>query len=384
MESMNDYQEILDKFMAASNCLVNHEMSDWLNGGGRIIGTYCSYVPEEMVVAAGLMPFRIRAVGNDSTELADVYLTHINCTFVRHSLNMALNGEYDFLDGIVTTTCCDHVRRLYDNLKRKETFPFINMLSVPRKNTEFQVEWYYQELLKFKHALENQFSITINKDQIKEAIQIQNESRRLQKRLFMFRKEENPPITGAEALAVSVSGTAMPVAEYNKLLKKLLDELSDVRSERNYRARLLILGGILDNPEYIQLIEDQGGLVVADSLCFGSRLFWEEVDETEDDPLKALARYHITHRPSCPHLLGGRAKHTDLIKDMARQFQVDGIIMERINFCDNWGFEKYMLRKTLKEEGIPFLILDREYHHSSIGQMKTRVQAFIETLGGGI
>lgn len=384
MEAATDKHTILNKFMAIANCLVNDDVSEWLNQGGRVIGTYCSYVPEEIIAAAGFLPFRIRAVGSDSTELADVYLTPLNCSFVRHSLNMALKGEYGFLSGVVTTTCCDHARRLFDNFKRKETFPFIGMLSVPRRNTEFQVEWYYQELLKFKQAFEKQFNLKVDKDQIKEAIRIQNESRRLQKQLFLLRKEKNPPITGSQALAISVCATAMPATRFNVLLKALLNESSDTREEPRRRARLLILGGILDNPEYIKLIEEQGGLVVADSLCFGSRLFWEEVDENEDDPLKAIARYHIVDRPSCPHLLASREKHVAFILDLVHRFQIDGIIMERINFCDNWGFERFMLRKTLKEAGIPFLSMDREYLLGGAGQMKTRVQAFLETLEGGM
>jgi benzoyl-CoA reductase subunit C len=384
MRGTMDKHAILNKFMAVADQLVNDEMQEWLNQGGKIIGTYCSYVPEEIIAAAGFMPFRIRAVGSDSTELSDVYLTHLNCSFVRHSLNMALKGEYDFLDGVVTTTCCDHARRLFDNFARKKTFPFIGMMSVPKRNTEFQVEWYYQELLKFKQALEKQFNLTIPDERIREAISIQNESRRLQKQLFMLRKEENPPISGSEALATSVAATAMPASKFNALLKAFLNDRPSACEGRDYRARLLILGGILDNPQYIKLIEDQGGLVVADSLCFGSRLFWEEVDETDENPLKAIARYHIVHRPSCPHLLDSREKHVEFIMDLVHRFQIDGIIMERINFCDNWGFERYMLRKTLKERGIPFLSMDREYLLGGTGQMKTRVQAFLETLEGDL
>ncbi len=384
MRDTVDKDAIVNKFMTAAGRLVNDEMQEWLNRGGRIIGTYCSYVPEEIIAAAGFMPFRMRAVGSDSTELSDVYLTHLNCSFVRHSLNMALKGEYGFLDGVVTTTCCDHARRLFDNFARKESFPFIGMLNVPKRNTEFQVEWFYQELLKFKQAIEKQFHLTISKDRIKEAISIQNESRRLQKQLFLLRTDKNPPITGTEALAASVSATAMPASKFNALLKVLLKELPTSGGRKNYRARLLILGGILDNPQYIKLIEDQGALVAADSLCFGSRLFWENVDENEEDPLKAIARYHIVDRPSCPHLLDAREKHIAFIMDLVDQFQIDGIIMERINFCDNWGFERFMLRNTLKEKGIPFLSMDREYLLGGTGQMKTRVQAFLETLEGDL
>jgi benzoyl-CoA reductase/2-hydroxyglutaryl-CoA dehydratase subunit BcrC/BadD/HgdB len=183
---------------------------------------------------------------------------------------------------------------------------------------------------------------------------------------------------------VIVAGTAIPKAQYNALLKELLNDLRERKIDGDYRARLMILGGILDDPAYLDVIEEQGGLIVADTLCFGSKIFWEKVKEDEDDPLMALARYHIADSPSCPHTVGVFPQRANFVKDMVKDFDVDGIIAQRMQFCDNWGYESKMLADVMKEEGIPFLRLEKEYLLSSVGQLRTRIQAFLETLEGGI
>ena len=143
----------------------------------------------------------------------------------------------------------------------------------------------------------------------------------------------------------------------------------------------MVSGGILDAPEYMDIIEDQGGLVVTDSICFGTRLFWVDTSD-EGDPYEAIARYQIQQRPTCPRSYGDQPKRAKFLQDMIKDFRVDGVIGERLLFCDSWVVEHYMNDQDLKEAGIPFLKLDREYIMSGKGQLRTRVQAFLEMLGG--
>jgi benzoyl-CoA reductase/2-hydroxyglutaryl-CoA dehydratase subunit BcrC/BadD/HgdB len=276
---------------------------------------------------------------------------------------------------------CDHVRRIYDNWKRFVPTDFIEMMSLPRKTGPDQVGWYTEELAMLKDKVGKHFGVEITDDRLWKAIKLHNETRRLQKKLYELRKQEKPPITGAETLAVMVAGTAMPKEQYNEMLRELLDELSGTDGPGGHRARLLIVGGILDDPAYIKVIEDQGGLVVTDSTCFGSRLMWVEVDENASDPISALAQYYLTDRPSCPRMYGEHDNRTQYVIDMCREFNCDGVIGERLIFCDSWLVEHYMLGQDLKAAGIPMLKLDREYLTSGIGQLRTRVQAFLETMG---
>jgi bcr-type benzoyl-CoA reductase subunit C len=370
-----------ETFSQAAGTLANPALQSWKNQGGRVAGYFCSMVPEELIMAAGLLSFRMRATGSTSTELADAYFTQLNCSFPRHCFNLALNGEFGFLDGLICINSCDHIRRLYDNWKRFVSIDFIEFLSLPRQTGPDQVAWYREELALLKENLEKHFGVEISDDALRQAITLANETRRLQRALYELRKLDKPPITGAQALAVMVAGTAMPKDKYNELLQELLAELSGSEGTGSNRARLMITGGILDDPAYVNVIEDQGGLVVTDVTCFGTRLMWRDVDEGISDPLTALAQYYLVDRPSCPRLYDKQEERTEFVTDMYRDFKCDGIIGERMMFCDQWQVEQYMLSRDLKERGIPFLTLDREYITAATGQLRTRVQAFIEAMG---
>lgn len=375
---------VLDRFQRMSRTLVNPELQGFKDAGGKVIGGFCSYVPEEIITAAGLLPFRMRATGSTGTDEADAYLSQTNCSFCRHCLSMAIRGDYAFLDGAVWLNSCDHVRRIYDNWKRKVDTPFTHMISLPRKTGERQAEWLTGEFVRLKDALEGHFAVTITEERLRDAIRLHNENRRLQKRLYELRTNDRPPITGSEALAVMVAGTAVPVDTYNQLLQELLQDLANVPGHSGYRARLMVIGGILDDPAWLDIIEDLGGLVVTDSLCFGSRVCWAEVNEATDDPLATLARYQVIDRPACPRMYGEQPHRADFVREMIREFKVDGVIGERIVFCDYWSGEHFLLGKQFKAEGVPFLKLDREYLLGGVGQLRTRVQAFLETIEGGV
>ena len=372
----------LQELAKATNTLENTELRSWKEKGGKVVGYFCSWVPEELITAAGLLPFRMRARGSTGTELSDAYFSSTNCSFCRHAFNLALRGDYDFIDGIVYLNTCDHARRIYDNWKRQVKTPFLHFVSLPKKSGAPQVEWFREELTMLKENLEKHFGGEITDERLREAIKLHNETRHLQRQLYELRKGKNPPITGAESLAVTIAGTAIPKERYNELLRELLQEISEPDGITDYRARLMLVGGMLDDPGFIKVIEDQGGLVVTDSLCFGSRIIWGDVDEKASDPLGALAYYEIAERPSCPRMFGTYPKRSEFIRNMIRDFNVEGVIIERLLFCDMWLGEQFMIGKELKKEGVPFLRLDREYLLSNIGQVRTRVQAFIESIEG--
>jgi benzoyl-CoA reductase subunit C len=201
------------------------------------------------------------------------------------------------------------------------------------------------------------------------------------RKIYDLRKSDNPPITGAEMLAITVASTAMPQNVFIDLLKELLDELGTAKGNGDHRARILLMGGELDNLEYVKAIEDQGALVVSDTLCFGSRMLWKDVNEKIDDPLTALAQYYIVDRPSCARVFTEYPSRLKYIKSMLKDFDVDGAIFSRLTFCEMWGFEQFSLSNDFKNLDVPLLCLDREYTLSGVGQLKTRVQAFLETMG---
>lgn len=359
------------------------EVREWRAAGGKVAGYFCSTVPDEVFTAAGVLPFRMRGTGSESTELADASYTSTNCSFPRHTFNQALMGEYDFLDALVVINSCDHVRRIYDNWIRQLDTSLVHVMSLPRKMEEPQVLWYYEEINILREKLAGEFGVEISDDDLRGAITAHNEIRRLQRSLYELRKAEHPVITGSETLPVIVAGTALPKPLYTELLGQLLEDLADAEpAPGDFGARVMLVGSELDDPEFVGIVEDQGALVVTDSICYGTRLMWVDVDEAEPDPAMALARYYIQDRPSCPRMYGGQPDRIAFVRQLAADFRVDGVIGERMNFCDQWQVEHFMMTSDLKEDGMPFLRLDRDYIISGKGQLRTRVQAFLERING--
>ncbi len=138
--------QAFQEFAEAAGAIMNPAIRDWRAQGGKVVGYFCSHVPTEVLMAAGLLPFRMRGTGSTGTELSDAFFSSINCSFPRHTFNLALKGEYDFLDGLVCISSCDHVRRVYDNWKHNLKTPFLTVMSLPKKVSDPQVEWYRQEV----------------------------------------------------------------------------------------------------------------------------------------------------------------------------------------------------------------------------------------------
>jgi benzoyl-CoA reductase subunit C len=370
------------EFSQAVGTLHNSAVREWKKQGGGVVGYFHCFVPEELILAAGCLPFRIRGTGGTGTELSDAYFTQVICSFPRQCFNQVLKGEYDFLDGVIVGNGCDHSRHIYDNWRRYVKIPFIHLLHRPGMRGEAMVDYLKGELAKLTKSMEKHFGAAITDEHLWQAIRLCNETRRCQRKLYELRKTEPPPISGAETVTVMVAGTCIPKEQYNDRLKELLKALSGQNGARKERtARLMIISDIGDASFLSDLVEDQGGLVVFDETCFGARTMWELCDESGQDPLKSIAKYYAVDRNSCPRIIGDYPRRAKFIIDMAREFNVDGVIGSRLTCCEVLSGEHYMLKSDLKAAGIPFLGLDREYIPAFKGQLRTRVQAFLETIG---
>lgn len=373
----------IDELQALARDLPNRTIEEWKAKGGKVVGFFCSYVPEEILYAADILPIRVRATGCQGTALADVYMSGHSCSFMRSCLQFTLEGEYDFLDGVVFTNSCDHVRRTYDTLREiaSARFPFLEFISVPHKTTDQSIAFYGDELVTFRSKVEMFSGVTMTDQRLKDAIETYNESRHLLKKLYALRQRAAPCLTGAQSISVVLAALSTRKDHFNRLLVRMLEETDEAPGITGHRARLMLSGsGGCEDPRFYQVIEEQGGLIVTDSLCFGSRYFWEPV-QTDGDPIDSLAASYM-RRPSCASMGDKVAERSDYIKQMVRDFGVDGVIYERMRYCDLWGGQILHLRQELKETGIPLLEIEREYLLGSVGQLRTRVQAFLEMIEG--
>lgn len=370
---------IMEKFSQAIP-LANPWINSWKDEGKKVLGYFCTYIPEEIIYAADILPVRVRArtCGAGDTPMGDAYMTPTACSYTRCCLELANQNHYDFLDGIVSCNSCDQIRRLYDNIRYKAPFPYHYIMGVPGCVSDTTHEWFRHELTKFKENLEKNFEVNISDEKLSKAIQVYNKSRTLLKELYDLRKRDNPPISGTDVLNIISAGISMPRDQFNDLLTQQIQELKEKDGISDYRARIMIVGSMLDEPEYMKVIEDLGGLVVTDAQCLGTRYFWDLIDENKN-PIDAIGERYLS-KISCPRMTGKYTEREDFMVKLIKEFNVDGVILQRMKFCILWWAEIFLLRKRLKEEGIPFLELEREYVLSGAGAMKTRVQTFMEIL----
>lgn len=370
------FREINDTFPKTS------QVMDYKRAGKKVFGWLCTYVPEEIIHAAGILPIRITGYSQE-TELDDgnAYLYVNNCSFSRSCLQLGLRGEYSFLDGVVGGSTCDGARRLFDLWRNYIGTPFHHVLTVPRKYTDKAHKLYYSEVMQFTEHLEEFLGFKITDKALYQSIELYNESRKLLRELYALRKLDRPPITGAETMEVLDASFRMPKEIYNEWLRDLLKELTTSGNAHKGRARLMLVGSVLTNPEFIKSIEEQGGLVVADELCTSTR-YWGDpvVLDGYASPIEAIARRYLNNFP-CARMFPSDERFNRII-EFARDFKVDGVISQTIRYCVPYAHDLPLLTGKLNEQGIPTLALDVEYGTSGSGQIRTRVQAFLEMLEG--
>jgi len=348
--------------------------------GGKVFGWLCTYVPEEIIHAAGILPVRITGY-SEEVELEDgnAYFYVNNCSFSRSCLQLGLKGGYDFLDGVVGGSTCDGARRLFDLWRHYIGTPFHHVITVPRKYTESAHELYYKQSVLFKEHLEEFLDTQISDEALLKSVHLYNESRSLLKQLYEFRKLDPPPITGAETMEVLDAAFRMPKELFNVYLKDLLEEISKSGNTYNGRARLMLVGSVMANPDFVKCIEGQGGLVVTDELCTSTRYWSDPIVIQPDKPLlRSISRRYLNNFP-CARMVPSDERFKRIIQ-LAQDFKVDGVISQIIRYCVPYAHDVPLLRDRLNKAGLPLLTLDVEYGTSGSGQIQTRVQAFLEML----
>lgn len=347
---------------------------------GKVFGWLCTYVPEEVIMAAGALPIRITGdIEEGDIEEGNAYLYINNCSFSRSCLQLGITGKYDFLDGIAAGSTCDGARRLYDIWHNYINTPFYHMLSVPRKFTPAAHKVYYSQVVSFKEHLEKFLGIHIADDALVKAAQLCNEMRDLLRQLYELRKLNKPPITGAEIMEVLNASFRMPKELFNDYLRELLAEIKESGRAFDSPVRLMLVGSALHNPQFIKSIEELGSLIVTDELCSSTR-YWSDpvVLDPGEPPLQSIARRYLGNFP-CARMVPSTERF-DRIIQLTREFRVDGVISQVIRYCVPYAHDVPLLKDRLKQVDIPMLALDVEYGTSGSGQIRTRVQAFLEMM----
>jgi len=361
--------------------IYNPYVKEWKEKGGKVIGYTCVGTPVEIMEAAGILPYRIAALGHSETELADGEMSLFNCSFARACLQLGLDGTYDFLDGLIETNGCDHLRAMFENWQHNKNLEFFHYLKVPHLFREDSLAYYRGELELLRDHISEYFSTEISDEALEEAMEVREKVRAKWREFCSLREREEPPISGSEAISLMVTGSSMRSEDFLQLLSRLIEERKDAPG-RKPGVRLMLCGPATDEVDWFEEIERLGGMMVADTLCFGARAF-NQTTQSEGSPIHRLAVNYLDNL-FCPRMYTEYHKRRDFIVDTAGRAGVDGVIVLYNKFCDLHGVDAVLIHRDLEKIGIPVLILEKEYSaKADIGRVKTRVQAFMERIGGG-
>lgn len=356
--------------------------------GKHALGYNCYYIPEALLNLPGCFSARLRAPRCTSTDVANYYMTTRTCPYVRSILERAIEGGYNFLEALFGAECCAAMERMEEhfaliNPVKNDKF-FTTIIDPPMKGDKTNLEYYKVEL---QHKIVDKLAergVDVSEEAMRAAIADHNEISRIITEIGDRRKLDNPNITGYEFHVIQLVSQACPHYLIKPYLEETLEELKTREpDEKPYRARVLVVGSEVDDCGFIKLIEDTGAYVCADRFCYGSFPGRDPIELNDDeDALTQICRQYM-YRGQCPRYMNtakmnGRREY---VNALAKEYGADGIIYQQIKFCDPWAYERMMGSHILHDDyGYPVLSVDRPYNISSSGQMRTRVQAFVESI----
>jgi benzoyl-CoA reductase/2-hydroxyglutaryl-CoA dehydratase subunit BcrC/BadD/HgdB len=351
---------------------------EWQKQGKKVIGVLDSLVPEEVIYAAGMLPWRIQGTWQEDVSRAMTYRHPQGNAFLNHVLESFLAGELDFLDGMVCSNRDEDSRRFRDYWEWLGKKRLAYIIEVPIMDTEKTRQRFTAKIRDFIGAIEELGKVKIDNNTLRHTIAVYDKGYTLLRKLYELRKREVPPLSGSEALAITSAAMVMPRDEFNKKLEELLPYLVQRKADVSHtRPRVLLSSDMLDNPAYIELVEQAGCLVAMDDLDNGSRYFWKTTGGNSQDPAYDLARRYLQN--GSPRMFDWRGQIEQLVT-WVKEFNIDGVLELADMFDYPRGFRRPYLEQWLKEEGIPAMSFDRDYCLANVSQLKTRIGAFLEIL----
>jgi benzoyl-CoA reductase/2-hydroxyglutaryl-CoA dehydratase subunit BcrC/BadD/HgdB len=355
----------------------------WKKDGKKVVGVLCSYVPEEIIHAAGMLPWRIMGTQSADTSHAELYRPPQTCLYCNHVLESLLTGRYDFLDAVVATSWDQDLVRLWDVWKYLGKTPATYIIHLPLSNTDTHRKQFEREIAKFFRFMVDLAGEEISAEVLSHSIELFNKSRELLRAVYDLRKRGKPPLSGSEVLGLTTASLLMPREKIVEELEALLPYLEGrENSLETDSPRLLVSSDRLDNPEYLKVVEETGCIVAMDDLDTGSRCFWNLTEEcgadSTEEMLNALARrYHS--QPASPSMTDW-AEQADQVERWVKEFDIQGVLELPQMYSPSRQMRAPYFKRRLTSMGIPVVSFEREYHLSNVGQLKTRVGAFVEML----
>lgn len=370
----------------ANNDLVKQATSD----GKLAIAYTCYHIPEVLLNLDNCFSVRLRAPRTGSMDIATYYMSSFLCGYSKAILERGIEGGYNFLSALIGSETCSEMNRTYEHFELLNLVPndkfFVSFVDSPFKIEKHTVKHYANQLrVKVLDKLQEVYGIDTSDEALRKAVEEHNEICRLITEIGEYRKEENPRITGYEFHVLCVATYCCPKYLILDKLRETAEELKtrEPDAKKNYRAKIVVVGSEMDDPDFTKLIEDSGALVVADRFCFGSLPGREEIILNDEEDVLTQIALHYMKTSQCPRYMSHEKvqERRDYVKHLVDEYNADGVMYEQIKFCEYWGYERALASYVMNDDyGVPTAAVDRQYTASASGQLRTRVQAFVESL----
>lgn len=353
--------------------------------GKKVAGVFCTYAPLELVLAAGAVPIGLCAFSDETIPEAEKVLPRNLCPLIKSSYGFAITDKCPYMyfsDLMIGETTCDGKKKMYELLGEIKN---LHVMQLPQTQIdEASKELWYKEVLRLKERIEQDFGVTITDEDIRKAIKIKNEERKLLKEFYELSKACPPPMTGAEQLKV-LYGSQFKFDPETKM-REIREAIDKVKSDQEKGVenvpqsakRILITGcplaGVTE--KVVKAIEESGGVVVAYENCIGIKPVERLVDETID-PYQAIADRYL--QIGCSVMTPNNNRY-ELLTRLVKEFRVDGVVEMTLQACHTYNLETAQIRKLMQKEDVPFISVETDYSTSDVAQLKTRLAAFIEML----
>ncbi len=347
-----------------------------------MIGFLLTDVPEELIHAAGFFPYGIVG-GSRNLEEANAHLQAWACSYSRSALARSLEGELEFLDGLIIPQTCDTMRMLLDLWEHVRPLPYMDNFRLPRQvNRPSAGRYLLGELERIKKGLESFKGAALDNEKITESIKLYNHNRQLLRRIADLHAGYPNQLSSRQLYTLINGSMIMPRNKVNRLLQAVVEELEQNLShqENSGLVRLLMSGTLLEPFEVLDYIEEFGGTVVADDFQNGYRYIEADVD-TDKEPLEALAERQLRRIPSAAFDLVINPRRF-FLTELARKKEAVGALFLHLTFCEPENFDCYDNLKTMQEQGFPAMRIETQFGGAGLGQIRTRIHAFMEMVGG--
>ncbi len=370
----------------ADNDLVKQAQDE----GDLALGYTCYHIPEALLNVGNCFSVRLRAPNTGSIDIATYYMSNYTCEYARALVERGIEGGYQFLDAMIGVDACSMMNRAMEHFEilhvnDKPNF-FVTHCDIPFKVTDYTLDSYVKQMrLRVLDVLTEKYGVDTSDEAIRAAVREHNEVCGILSEIAEMRKADNPIITGYEFHVLNLVSYTCPKRLILPYLRETLEELKVREPDpvNPFRARVAIVGSEIDDPSLTKLIEGCGALVVSDRYCFGSTPGREVIELKDDEPALPQICLHIMQHSECARYIADEKvlQRRETADRLAREYKAEGIIYEQMKYCDYWGFERALVSHIMHDEyGWPVLSVDRLYNNGNSGQLRTRVQAFVESL----